>query len=104
MKQYDADCIWKEEEKKMAFTWGNYWRVAGPDQLTSFVSVAHEGPVEKLPPEIGSSGGEVMECVGQSTAATFSVMLVLPFIFALQRGRCVLGCQKRFSFSFTFLW
>lgn len=85
----------KEKRKKMAFTCCNYWRAAGPDWLVSFVSAAHRGPVEKLPPELGGGGGEVMDC---SLLVSRTPQLFVPFLSLLQRGRRVLGCQAEFFF------
>lgn len=96
MKHYDAaDHIWEEEEEKknMAFTCCNYWRAAGPDWLVSFVSAAHQGPVEKLPLELGGGGGEVMDC---ALLASQPPLLFVSFLSLLQRGRRVLGCQTDF--------
>lgn len=96
MKHYDAaDHIWEEEEEKknMAFTCCNYWRAAGPDWLVSFVSAAHQGPVEKLPPELGGGGGEVMDC---ALLASQPPLLFVSFLSLLQRGRRALGCQTDF--------
>lgn len=85
----------------MAFTCRNYWRAAGPDRLTSFVSVTHEGPVEKLPPEIGSGGGEVMDCaLLASRPPPLSVEHVLPFSFCPLKGALSTWLPKDFFFLF----
>lgn len=90
----------KKKKKMMAFTCRNYWRAAGPDELTSFVSVAHEGPVEKLPPEIGSSGGEVMDCaLLASRLPSLSVEHVLPFSLSSKGGAVYLAAKTFFFFS-----
>lgn len=69
----------RRRKKNMAFTCCNYWRAAGPDWLVSFVSAAHRGPVEKLPPELGGGGGEVMDCaLLASQPAAFCVFSLSP--------------------------
>lgn len=90
----------KKEKKMMAFTCRNYWRAAGPDQLTSFVSVAHEGPVEKLPLEIGSSGGEVMDC----TLLASQPLPPLPFSFCPPKGALCTWLPKHFFFLVWGRW